>query len=73
MYGPPWKLNPWWSSSACRCRGGARSPLWRQIFADVFGCAIVKTAIDQQAAPLGAAALALAGVGISVLINRLFT
>ncbi len=44
--------------------GGARSPLWRQIFADVFGCAIVKTNVDQQAATLGAAALAMVGVGL---------
>lgn len=43
--------------------GGARSAVWRQIFADVFGCAIVKTGIDQQAAALGAAALALVGIG----------
>jgi xylulokinase len=43
--------------------GGARSPFWRQIFADVFGCTIVKTGIDQQAAALGAAALALVGIG----------
>ncbi len=43
--------------------GGARSAVWRQIFADVFGCAILKTGIDQQAAALGAAALALVGIG----------
>ena len=44
--------------------GGARSPVWRRIFADVFDCAIVKTNVDQQAATLGAAALALVGVGL---------
>jgi len=43
--------------------GGARSAVWRRIFADVFGCAILKTGIDQQAAALGAAALALVGIG----------
>ncbi|CAM5770593.1 carbohydrate kinase [Labrys miyagiensis] len=43
--------------------GGARSTLWRQIFADVFECSILKTGIDQQAASLGAAALALVGTG----------
>ncbi|MEI6101017.1 MAG: FGGY-family carbohydrate kinase, partial [Eubacteriales bacterium] len=40
------------------CGGGSKSPLWRQIFADVFGLDIVKTNIDQNAAALGAAALA---------------
>jgi xylulokinase len=44
--------------------GGARNALWRQIFADVFDCAIVKTGIDQQAAALGAAALAFVGTGL---------
>ena len=44
--------------------GGARSSIWRQIFADLFGCSIQKTGIDQQAASLGAAALALVGTGV---------
>ncbi|WP_313193393.1 FGGY-family carbohydrate kinase [Shinella zoogloeoides] len=44
--------------------GGARNALWRQIFADIFDCAIVKTRIDQQAAALGAAALAFVGMGL---------
>jgi xylulokinase len=44
--------------------GGARSALWRQIFADIFDCRIVKTVVDQQAAALGAAALAFVGLGI---------
>lgn len=44
--------------------GGARSPFWRQIFADAFGCTILKTGIDQQAAALGAAALAFVGLGL---------
>jgi xylulokinase len=43
--------------------GGARSAVWRQILADVLGCTIAKTGIDQQAAALGAAALALVGIG----------
>ena len=38
--------------------GGSRSRLWRQIYADVYEMRIVKTNIDQQAAALGAAALA---------------
>ncbi len=44
--------------------GGAKSPLWRQIIADVFGCTVVKTSIDQQAAALGAAALVMVGCGV---------
>jgi len=44
--------------------GSSRSRLWRQIFADVYEMDIVKTNIDQQAAALGAAALAAVGVGI---------
>ena len=44
--------------------GGAKSPLWRQIFADTYGLDIVKTGIDQDAASLGAAALAFNGVGL---------
>ena len=42
--------------------GGSRSPLWRQIHADAYGLTLLKTAIDQQAAALGAAALAARGV-----------
>ncbi len=44
--------------------GGSRSPLWRQIFADVYGMNIVKTNIDQEAASLGAAAVAAVGAGL---------
>ncbi len=44
--------------------GGSRSPLWRQIFADVYGMRIVKTNVDQDAAALGAAALGAVGMGI---------
>ena len=44
--------------------GSSRSKLWRQIFADVYQMEIVKTNIDQQAAALGAAALAAVGAGI---------
>jgi xylulokinase len=51
--------------------GGARSAVWRQIFADIFDCAILKTGIDQQAASLGAAALALVGIGAWEDFSRL--
>lgn len=43
--------------------GGSRSKLWRQIYADIFEKRIIKTNIDQQAAALGAAALAAVGAG----------
>lgn len=43
--------------------GGSRSPLWRQIYADLYKMPIIKTNIDQQAAALGAAALAGVGAG----------
>jgi xylulokinase len=44
--------------------GGARSTLWLQICADVYKMKILKTSIDQQAASLGAAALAAVGSGL---------
>jgi xylulokinase len=44
--------------------GGSRSKLWRQIYADVYNMHIVKTNVDQQAAALGAAALAAVGTGL---------
>ncbi len=43
--------------------GGARSAIWRGIMANALGCVIVKTAVDQQAAALGAAALGFVGTG----------
>ena len=44
--------------------GGAKSKVWMQIFADVYNTKIEKTNIDQQAATLGAAALAFNGAGV---------
>jgi xylulokinase len=44
--------------------GGSRSPLWRQIHADVYNLRIVKTNVDQDAAALGAVALAAVGCGL---------
>ncbi len=44
--------------------GGSQSKLWRQIYADLYNMNIVKTNIDQQAASLGAAAVAAVGTGI---------
>ncbi len=44
--------------------GGSKSPLWRQIYADVYKITVLKSNIDQQAAALGAAACAAVGTGI---------
>ncbi|MCP4629969.1 MAG: pentose kinase [bacterium] len=44
--------------------GISRSKLWRQMLADIYQMNIVKTNIDQQAAALGAAALAAVGTGL---------
>ena len=44
--------------------GGSKSPLWRQMFADVMRLDTIKTSVDQDAASLGAAALALKGIGL---------
>jgi xylulokinase len=44
--------------------GGARSAFWRALMADILGKTMVKTAIDQQAAALGAAGIALVGAGL---------
>ena len=43
--------------------GGARSPLWRQILADVFGAEIV-TVNTAEGAAYGAALLAATGAGV---------
>lgn len=44
------------------CGGGGRSPLWRQMLADVFGCP-VKTAASKEGPALGVAILAMVGAG----------
>lgn len=44
--------------------GGANSPLWRQIYADVYDMPVVRTRAGQQAAALGAAAVAGVGAGL---------
>lgn len=46
------------------CGGGSKSPFWMQLFADIFQTRIVKTNIDQDAASLGAAAIAARAVGL---------
>ena len=45
------------------CGGGSKSPLWMQMFADIFEMTILKTNVDQEAASLGAAAIAFVAVG----------
>lgn len=45
------------------CGGGAVSPLWRQMLADVFGCP-VNTAVSGEGGALGAALLAGVGTGV---------
>jgi xylulokinase len=44
--------------------GGAKSRFYLGIFADVFNTRILKTNVDQDAAALGAAAIAAVGCGI---------
>ena len=44
--------------------GGANSDFWRQIYADVYRMPVVRTHAGQQAAALGAAAIAGVGAGI---------
>lgn len=46
------------------CGGGSKSKLWRQIFADIYHMPVLKTNIDQNAASLGAAALAANACGL---------
>lgn len=45
------------------CGGGGRSPLWRQMLADTFGCPIAEPA-SREGAALGAALLGGVGVGL---------
>ncbi|MBE6809712.1 MAG: pentose kinase [Ruminococcaceae bacterium] len=52
------------SDSILFCGGGSKSPFWMQMFADVFNMPIAKSNIDQDAASLGAAAIAARGIGI---------
>jgi xylulokinase len=45
------------------CGGGSKSGIWLQMFADIFGMDILKSSIDQDAASVGAAAIAMRGIG----------
>ncbi len=44
--------------------GGSRSALWRRIYADAYRVRVIKSNVDQQAAALGAAALAAVGTAL---------
>ena len=44
--------------------GGNRSPVWRQIYADIYEINVVKTSVDQEVSALGAAAAAAVGTGL---------
>ena len=55
------------------CGGGSKSVLWRQIFADIYHMPVLKTNIDQDAASLGAAALAANAVGLWQGYNKILT
>ncbi len=46
------------------CGGGSKSAFWMQMFADVFDRPIEKNGIEQDAASLGAAAIAARGLGL---------
>lgn len=52
------------SSEMLICGGGSKSAIWREIFANVFNQSIIKTNIDQNAASLGATALAANACGL---------
>ena len=53
------------------CGGGAKNPYWMQMFADIFQLTIVKTNIDQDAASLGAAAIAAKAEGVLSSYDRI--
>ena len=44
--------------------GGANSSVWRQVYADVYDMTVIRTRAGQQAAALGAAAVAGVGAGL---------
>lgn len=51
------------SSQMLLVGGGGKSPLWRQMFADIYGLEILQTSVGQDAGSLGAVALAAVGGG----------
>lgn len=53
--------------------GCSKSAIWRRIFCDVFNMPVLKTNVDQNAASLGAAALAARAVGLWDSYDRIPT
>lgn len=51
------------------CGGGGRSPFWRQMLADLYGCP-VKTIASDQGPALGAAILAGVGAGVYASVSE---
>lgn len=51
------------------CGGGARSPLWRQMLSDLYGCPVSTLAVDEGPA-LGAAILAGVGAGVYASVEE---
>ncbi len=51
--------------------GGAKSRFYLGIFADAFNTRVIKSNIDQDAAALGAAALAAVGCGLWLDFSRI--
>ena len=51
--------------------GGAISPIWRRIYTDAWNRPVEKSNIDQDAAALGAAAVAAVGIGLWKDFSRL--
>lgn len=54
------------------CGGCSKSAIWRKIFADVYNMPVIKTNIDQDAASLGAAALAANACGLWDGYDKIF-
>ena len=44
--------------------GGANSPLWLQMFANIYGMDVIKTNVGQEPGSLGGAAIAAVGCGM---------
>lgn len=67
----------WWKSVVQSTKqllavgGGSRSDFWMQMYADIYQKTMVRTNVDQQAAALGAAAIAAVGTGIWDDFSRL--
>ncbi len=60
----PFKKMGYVNEAMVLCGGGAKSPLWMQIFADIFDMEIIRANVEQDAASLGAAAIAARGAGL---------